>query len=111
MKILVSNMTTLSPASVSTTSTSGSSNINYPQLTPISHHSLYQHQGSSSMMNSDFNHSPTNYQQSFTMLDVIKMENGTSLSRSLSEVSVKDEKALELKSNRQLPTLTSIESR
>lgn len=115
-------MTALSSASVITTSTSGLSsttNINYPQLTPINNHSIYQQQqqqqGSSSMMNSEFIHSPTLYQQSFPMLDVIKMENVNLSSRSMSDESEKsNEKALDLElktSTRQLPTLTTIESR
>lgn len=125
-------MTPLSASSsVITSPTSGlvTSNINYPQLTPISNHHLYQQQSSSSssMMNSDYNNSPSCYQQSFptNMLDAaIKMENGSNASnnnnnmhlvRSLSNDSENnDNKALdlELKPNRQLlAAMTSIESR
>lgn len=119
----VPHMTPLSSASVITTSTSGlaTSNNNYPHLTPIvGNHHLYQQQNSSSsMMSSDYNNSPTCYQQSFpmNMLDAaIKVENGSSmlLTRQQSnESNNSDSKALdlELKPNRQLNTMTSIESR
>lgn len=119
----VPHMIPLSSASVITTSTSGlaTSNNNYPHLTPIvGNHHLYQQQNSSSsMMSSDYNNSPTCYQQSFpmNMLDAaIKVENGSSmlLTRQQSnESNNSDSKALdlELKPNRQLNTMTSIESR
>lgn len=116
-----------SSSSVITTSTgmmsmNHSTNINYPQLTPlpstINNH-LYQQ---SSMMSSEHNQSPTCFQSNFPhILDLIKTENGssphiahTNLARALGgELETNNNKALdlELKQHRQSLALTNIESR